>query len=277
MKEIRFSLLLLYLLCALSITAQNTKPEIQKDYGICILSGDHLIGTNANQLYPMYSVMKFPQALYVADYLKAHNISLDQQVKIKQEELMTDTWSPMLQHIDKNTTFTYRGLLRLSLAESDNNACDLLFSHCGMPEKVDSFIHHLFFCDIHVVATERQMHDNIALANRNSCTPLDMANLLLWFYKHKADNDYIKEIWNIMDNCNTGADRIPAVVTPDCNVIHKTGTGPSINNQSPAMNDAGIIIYPEGKVKVVTIFLPHPDSHSSIREIITEVMKENND
>ena len=53
-------------------------------------------GINATSRFPMYSVMKFPQALYVADFLIRNNIELDTEVIVRKDKLMQDTWSPML-------------------------------------------------------------------------------------------------------------------------------------------------------------------------------------
>ena len=53
-------------------------------------------GINATSRFPMYSVMKFPQALYVADFLTRNNIELNTEVIVWKDDLMQDTWSPML-------------------------------------------------------------------------------------------------------------------------------------------------------------------------------------
>ena len=54
-------------------------------------------GINATSRFPMYSVMKFPQALYVADILTRNNIELNTEVMVRKDKLMQDTWSPMLE------------------------------------------------------------------------------------------------------------------------------------------------------------------------------------
>ena len=86
-------------------------------------------GINATSRFPMYSVMKFPQALYVADFLIKNNIELNTEVMVRKDKLMQDTWSPMLKTFEGEKAFTYSELLALSLQQSDNNACDILFEH----------------------------------------------------------------------------------------------------------------------------------------------------
>lgn len=205
MKRIRLLLILAgSALCAAACGGNEA-------YGLCIVSSKGTAGINDGRLYPMHSVVKFPQALYVADYMQANGIS---------------------------------------------------------PEKVDSFIRGLGVRDINVKVTERQMHDDITLAAQNSCTPAGMASLLLWFNGHKDDNACIREVWDIMASCNTGADRIPAAFGDGCRVIHKTGTGFSAKGGLPQINDAGVVILPDGQVLAIAVFIPEPDSVSDISDIV---------
>jgi beta-lactamase class A len=73
--------------------------------------------------------MKFPQALYVADFLIRSNFDLNTEVIVRKDELLQDTWSPMVKAFEGEKAFTYSELLALSLQQSDNNACDILFEH----------------------------------------------------------------------------------------------------------------------------------------------------
>lgn len=243
-------------------------------YGLCIISAQKEAGVNSGNFFPMHSVMKFPQALYVADYLQRNDIPLDSAVVVWKKELMQDTWSPMMVGMDESQTFSIRELLRLSLIESDNNACDLLFKLFGMPEAVDSFIKELGFKDINVAATEQQMHDDVTLTAVNCCTPAEMARLLIWFVEHKNDNTNYREIWEMMAACNTGADRIPAAFGADCRIVHKTGTGFPPKEGLPQLNDAGIVIFPDGRVTAVAVFVPHPQSQTDLSEIVKQKMGE---
>lgn len=248
----------------LGITACSKKEE----YGLCIISSKGTVGNNDSRYYPMHSVMKFPQALYVADYLQTNGIDLDSTVVIRKDELMQDTWSPMLDMMGEEKAFSFREMLSLSLAESDNNACDLLFKLFGMPEAVDLFLERIGFKDINVTYTEQQMHDDPTLAPANCCTPSEMARLLLWFNEHKDDNAYFRNVWDIMAACKTGADRISAAFGQDSRIIHKTGTGFAPENSLPQMNDAGIVILPDGQILAIAVFVPHPTSPTELAEII---------
>lgn len=244
------------------------------DYGICIISSNGKVEANGGEFFAMHSIVKFPQALYVAGCMSRNRIALDSSVTVHKTELMQDTWSPMLEAMGDTEEFSIRELLRLSLVESDNNACDLLFELFGMPDSVDAFLKGLGFHDINVAATERQMHDDPVRAAGNCCTPAEMARLLLWFNEHKDDNAHYREIWGMMSACNTGAERIPAVFGEDCRIVHKTGTGFSPEDGLPQMNDAGIVTFPDGHILAVAVFVPHPNSQDDLSEIISQKLKD---
>ena len=71
--------------------------------GACIIQGDIVTSfeDSFEKRYEMNSVMKFPQAIYVAHYLDSCGISLDQRVTVKKQDLDQNTWSPMLKMTDE--------------------------------------------------------------------------------------------------------------------------------------------------------------------------------
>ena len=203
-------------------------------------------GINENERFAMHSVMKFPQALYVADYLSRKGLALDDTIVVDKADLMQDTWSPMLKRLEGKMAFSYAELLELSLVQSDNNACELLFKYCGKPQAVEKYIRRLGFPDINIRMTEEQMQKNPAKAIENSSTPAEIVRLFEWFYYSKDDNPYLTFIWEVMANCSTGQKRIPAAIPADARLVHKTGTGFPSSNGVQDMNDAGIILMPDG-------------------------------
>ncbi len=161
------------------------------NYGACIMRNGSIVGINENERFAMHSVMKFPQALYVADYLSWEGLDLNDTIVVDKADLMQDTWSPMLKRFEGVKAFSYAELLELSLGQSDNNACELLFKFCGKPEAVENYMRKLGCHDIHVRMTEEQMHKNPAKAIENSSNPAEMVRLFEWFYHHKDDNRYL--------------------------------------------------------------------------------------
>jgi beta-lactamase class A len=237
--------------------------------GAHIIKGDLYIsykGT-ADKRFDMNSVMKFPQAIYVAHYLDSCGISLDQRVTVKKQDLEQNTWSPMLKMIDEEQEFSYGELLALSLQQSDNNACDLLFKLCGSPRDVQNYLRSLGFRNICLKWTEKQMHSKPRRSRDNWCTPRDMAELLNWFYCERQSSPVLMYIWDLMLKCETGNNRIKAALPPGAQLAHKTGTGFSIGKTLRGINDVGIVIMPDGDYYPIAIFIKHTKREEEVAEI----------
>ena len=242
------------------------------DVGACFIKGDTCIGINENQWFPMHSVMKFPQALFVVNYLEKNGLSLESEVLVRREDLVSETWSPMLKMVDDETMFSFGELLSLSLQQSDNNACDILFEKCGSPMDVENYIKSIGFHDIKIRVTERQMHDNPILAVENNCTPKAMADLLKWFYLHHSDTGSFRYVWDCMAACHTGEGRIPAAVPDSAIVVHKTGTGFPSPDGTSDMNDAGIVFLPDGQCFVVAVFVRNSNSETQVAGFVRQLL-----
>ena len=238
------------------------------------MRNDSVSGINENERFAMHSAKQFPQALYVADYLSRKGLALDDTIVVDKADLMQDTWSPMLKLFEGKMAFSYAELLELSLGQSDNNACELLFKLCGKPKAVERYMRKLGFCDIHVRMTEEQMHKNPAKAIENSSTPAEMVRLFEWFYHHKDDNPYLTFIWKAMADCSTGQKRIPAAIPADAHIVHKTGTGFPSPEGVQDMNDAGIILMSDGSRVIIAVFTKQSPSESVIANIARQLLEQ---
>ncbi len=295
----RKTVLLFFALVATLCRAQepisdSTSPS---SYGACIMHDGSVSGINMDERFAMHSVMKFPQALYVADYLSRKGLALDDTIVVDKADLMQDTWSPMLKRFEGKKVFSYAELLELSLAQSDNNACELLFKHCGKPKAVEKYMRKLGFYDIYVRMTEEQMHKNLARlrlsesramltsdlpsvsslehsskAIENSSTPTEIARLFEWFYHHKDDNQYLTFIWKTMADCSTGLKRIPDAIPAGARIVHKTGTGFPSAEGLQDMNDAGIILMPDGSHAIIAVFTKQSPSEEVIADIARQLL-----
>ena len=239
-----------------------------------MIRNDSVSGINEKERFAMHSVMKFPQALYVADYLSRKGLALDDTIVVDKTDLMQDTWSPMLKQFEGKMAFSYAELLELSLVQSDNNACELLFKYCGRPQAVEQYIRKLGFRDIHIRMTEEQMHKNPAKAIENSSTPAEIVRLFEWLYHHKDDNQYLTFIWKRMADCSTGLKRIPATIPADARIVHKTGTGFPSSEGVQDMNDAGIILMPDGSHVIIAVFTTHSPSEAVIANIARQLLEQ---
>ncbi len=262
------TLLIIAIMMPILLFAQQNAER----YGACMMRDSTTIGIHENEIFAMHSVMKFPQALYVADYLNRKGIELSETIVVTRSELEQGTWSPMLKTIEREKEFSYSELLELSLAQSDNNACDLLFKHCGSPKAVEKYLRKLGFNDIHIRKTEKQLHRNPSDAIKNNCTPIEMANLFKWFSNHKNDNQYLRFIWSTMANCSTGQKRIPAALPEGAIAVHKTGTGFPSPEGTQDMNDAGIIIMPDGNQSYIAIFTTNARTEEELANIARQLL-----
>ena len=295
MKRLRKKVVIFFL-ALVSIISVDAQNEVVGGY---VKKGGTESGINATSRFPMYSVMKFPQALYVADFLTRNNIELNTEVMVRRDDLTQDTWSPMLKTFENQRTFTYSELLALSLQQSDNNACDILFERCGSPRKVEKYIRKLGFNDIRIQMTEKQMHERPTDSNKNWCTPKSMVALLDWFIVHHNDNEPLRYIWKLMEQrgqcdacidtaesrqkstesqlmeeCQTGDDRLPAAVPSSAKIIHKTGTGYPLPSGLPSgICDVGIIILDNGQQLPIAVFITNPSSQSQISDVAKQLFE----
>ncbi len=240
--------------------------------GACLVKGDTCIGINENHRFPMHSVMKFPQALFVANYLEKNGINMDAEVLVRRKDLMLETWSPMLKMMDDEAVFSFGELLSLSLQQSDNNACDILFERCGCPADVEDYIKGIGFQDIQIRKTERQMYENPTCAIENCSTPKAMVSLLKWFYLHHEDNKSFRYVWDCMAACRTGEGRIPAAVPDGAIIVHKTGTGFLSPEGVSDMNDVGMVFLSDGQCFVVAVFIRNSDSETQVAEAVKQLL-----
>ncbi len=131
----------------------------------------------------------------------------------------------------------------------------------------------LGFHNINIRMTEKQLKKNPTKAIENSFTPDEMARLFEWFYQHKDDNQYLTFIWKTMANCSTGQKRIPAAIPTDAHIVHKTGTGFPSPEGVQDMNDAGIILMPDGNHAIIAVFTTHSPSEEVIADIARQLLE----
>ncbi len=99
---------LVYALIATSCLAKPISDSTS--FGACIMRDGSFVGINENERFAMHSVMKFPQALFVADYLNRKGLDLDDTIVVDKADLMQDTGSRMLKRFEDKTTFSFAEL-----------------------------------------------------------------------------------------------------------------------------------------------------------------------
>lgn len=224
-----------------------------------IIDGGETVTVNNDQRFPLMSVFKFHQALAVVHRLAERGLPLETEIWITKEDLPPNTWSPLRDaRPEGNFGISIAELLRLTLQQSDNNACDILFDRICSVKDTEAYIHGLGIRDCAISATEADMHADLARCRDNWTTPLAVARLLERFLTDDtlpaAHHDFIKAT---MIGCTTGADRLARPLAGTGAVLgHKTGTSDrDADGRLMALNDAGFVLLPDGRHYIIAVFI----------------------
>ena len=262
------------LLTALFFSAcSQQKPSLQQNLedlvngfpgmvGVAVISGEDTICINGDERFPMFSVVKFHQALAVCEKLRNGQMYLSSEtnpneIKVTLEDLKPDTWSPMREQYPEGGCFSVFQLMEYALVESDNNACDILFNHIANPKEVNDYIRNLGIADCNIEWTEDEQHADANRSYDNWTTPFAAVELLGKFYEERDRDECAQFLWETMANCQTGLNRIPKYIADStaC-IVHKTGTGgPLPDGGVMGINDIACIVLPDGSHFELAVFI----------------------
>lgn len=243
------------------------------EVGIAMVYDRNVVCVNCDSHFPMFSVVKFHQALAVCEKLREKNIP---DIIVEKKNLKPNTWSPMRVKYPKGGKFSVNQLLEYTLIESDNNACDILFYNVASPIQVDSIIHNWGIKDFGIAWTEDEQNADISLCNDNWTTPFAAVQLLNRFYNDYDTDKYYRFVWETMSKCNTGANRIPKYIGSQAiKIVHKTGTGGlTPDGKVMGINDIACIILPDGRNFELAVFIKNADcTPAECEELIAEIAK----
>lgn len=156
-------------------------------------------------------------------------------------------------------------LLKYTLQQSDNNACDILFDYQGGPDAVNKYIHSLGIRECAIAGTETAMHEDLNLCYENWTTPLAAAELVEIFRKKPLFPKVYKDfIFQTMVECQTGQDRLVApLLNKKVTVGHKTGTGDlNAKGQQIGCNDIGFVLLPGGRTYSIAVFVKDSEENN---------------
>ncbi|MDE6002497.1 MAG: class A beta-lactamase [Prevotella sp.] len=222
------------------------------DVGVAVCyDGKIVCQANADKAFPMMSTFKLHQAVVVLNAIRGGSISLDSTVLVTKEMLRPNTYSPLRDaHPDGNIRLTMEDLLRYSLLQSDNNACDILFSLFGGIARVQFEMQKLGLCHTQIRWTEDEMHIDENRSTENFSTPSDAVRLVEIAYQ----DEWLRET---LTHCATGQNRLPALLPRDkgIRIGHKTGTwGTMPDGTVNGINDTGFVILPDGRHYSIAVF-----------------------
>ena len=288
LKKITFTLLILLLSLPL-FSQTNTNPEFKKiiesiiankkaDVGVSIfISGTpkkEVTQINGNNLYPMLSTFKFHIALAILHKVEKGELSLQQKIFIKKEELLENTYSPFKEkYPEGNIELTLEEALQWIVIYSDNNLTDILLRLIGGPQYVEKFINSK---SVIIKNDEEDMHKDWDSQFINKTTPNETIRLLQEFYNGKILNkEHTKWLYTNMMNTASGAKRLKGKLPQNIKIAHRTGT--SFTNEkgmTGAINNFGIIELPNKKKIYIVVFVHDTyETFENSEAIIADISK----
>lgn len=245
-----------------------------------IINNTDTVTVNNKSIYPMMSVFKVHQALALCNDFDNKGLSLDTLIKINRNELNPNTWSPMMKdHPESEILLTVKDLLRYTLAQSDNNASNLLFNDMVDVPRTDSFIATLIpRADFKIAYTEKEMAADHNKAYSNYTSPLGAAILMNRLFTDSLFSDEKQDfIKKTLSECKTGTDRISAPLLDKKGVViaHKTGSGfVNENGVLAAHNDVAYICLPNNVSYTLSVFVKDfKGNESQASECISHISK----
>ncbi len=245
---------------AMRTALENYVRTHDAEIGIAVITDLHdTICINNNIRYPMNSVMKLYQAMAVADVMQRQGHRLDSLIDVSRKTLEEDTYSPMLtQYPRGNFRISVADLLKYSLQQSDNNACDIMFHHIVDVTETDRYIRGLGLNGFAISASEADMHSDTTRTHDNWNYPLTAAMLINRLFTERIyEDEYQHFLINTLNGCTTGGNRLAKPLLPTNAVIgHKTGTGfESADGRPQGINDVGFISLPNGRSYSIAVFV----------------------
>jgi beta-lactamase class A len=232
-------------------------------------TGDTLTYHNQDH-YVLHSVAKLSIAMAMMHEIDLGRFKLDQKIHITKADL-PPTYSPLGdKYPEGNVDVPLDMLLTYMVSLSDNNACDIIMKQLGGAQPIENFIHGLGINQIAIKATEAQMAASWPVQYTNWCQPYTQVQLLGLIYHgvplSKKSNEFLMRI---LLATSTGPKRLKGLLPQGTPVAHKTGTSPTNDKGlSPATNDAGIIILPNGHHLAVSVFITDSYDPIATRELV---------
>lgn len=234
-----------------------------------IVDGRDTLTVGDGRHYPLMSVMKLHQAVAVCRLIEERGLTLQTETAVAKEDLKSGTWSPLRdKYPEGGISLSAAELLRLTLQQSDNNACDIIFDRFAGPPEVDSLLRTMGLTDFAISATEDEMHRNPDRCLDNWSTPLSAATLMDRLARGDLplDRGQLDFLRQTLLGCDTGQQRLPLPLQgTDARTGHKTGTSDrGADGRWTGINDVGFVLLPDGRLYTLAVFVA--DSGLSMEE-----------
>jgi beta-lactamase class A len=278
--------------------AKQAEPGV---LGVTVLDLDTHARTriHADRAYPMMSVIKVPVAAAVLAQIDAGHIRLQQEVTIHRRDVVGGAAVPSIgaHFTGEQMRFTVDRLLVATVSESDNTAVDALIRLVGGAQVVTGFLRahgiegmrvdlgeagvdRIFEDTEHgrsiptgenaqaTLARERRGYQAYLRDPRNRSTPDAAVELLdkLWSGQ-LLSADSTQRLLRLMYG-QTVPNRLRAGLPAGARFADKCGTSYSLEGQTAAYNDIGILTQPNGHTVIVAAFLTASQADKPARDAL---------
>lgn len=247
--------------------------------GVSVLGIENNIDYNKNgeKKLPMQSVFKFHIASAVLDFVDKGKLSLDQKILVKKSDLLDDTWSPLREkYPNGNIELPLSEIIDFTVAQSDNNGCDILLRLIGGTTTVQKFMNAKGVKNFQIKFNEEEMHKSWNVQYENYSTTNSIVEVLKKFYQGKLlSQKSTQYLMQVMLGTKTGANKLVEQLPKNTPVAHKTGSsGKNKDGLTGAENDMGIVTLPSGKHYAIAVFVSNSTETDTINcKIISDLSK----
>ncbi len=233
-------------------------------------------GLNGGLHVPLQSVFKFHIAMAVLADVDRGRFYLSQKIPVKASELREGTWSPLKEKYPiGDAEIPLIELLTYTVAQSDNNGADILIRLIGGPEKVQAFINGKKITDFNIAGGEAYMAENWNNQFNNWSTANSVTETLIRFYNGDLlSPDSTEFLYDTLVSTTTGKNRLIAGLPTEAVLAHKTGSSATQNGMTAAVNDAGLVVLPDGRSYAISVFVTDSKESEAVNEkIIADISK----
>ena len=171
--------------------------------------------------------------------------------------------------------YSAESLINMALTRSNNQATDALLAAVGGPAAVNDWLRRTGNVGVHIdrdIATLVRDDGAVNPANtidtRDSATPMAMVRMLTGLYQGRWLTAQSRNfLLDTMSRCETGKNRIRALMPEGLVIAHKTGT------LSNTASDVGIISMPDGRAIALAIYVTGQGSKAGRDWRIAEIAR----
>lgn len=253
---------------------KNKKANI----GVAVwhLEKQDTLSVNGHRHVPMQSVFKLPIGLAILDLVDKGKFKIDQKIKFTKEELLPNTHSPMRDTYPNGGELTLLEMIKYTVANSDNNGCDILLNRIGGIDIVQKYMNRIGIKDFQIATNEQEMHVVTELQYQNFWNANSANDLLEKLYTKPILKEVSKkEMIKILEETNTGVKRLKGELPQGTLVAHKTGTSyTDATGKTAATNDVGVITLPNKEHVIVSVFVSDSyEKEATNEKIIADIAK----